>query len=181
MLHLMVVILARPEILKTPLGERLRELRKQCGDPSRAELAARLGVSEKTIGNYERGDNEPPASILLIFQEQLGVSLHWLVTGEGDMFSTPTSVLNYAAEMQVDIMRLLTRLVVRLHHDVGIKLPAEEITAETTVLYNDLSRRVDNLADREEVEAVLPQLELRLRKRLAEAKSKPGSGKREAS
>ncbi len=97
------------------------------------------------------------------------------------MFSTPTSVLNYAAEMQVDIMRLLTRLVVRLHQDVGIKLSAEEITAETTVLYNDLSRRVDNLADREEVEAVLPQLELRMRKRLAEAKSKPGSGKREAS
>lgn len=175
-------ILARPEIEpKTPLAARLRDVRRRLGDPDRDVFAAELNISKSSIAHYERGERTPDAEVLAAYNAKHAINMNWLITGEGDMFSSPASALNYASEMRVNIMRLLTRLVMRLHQDAGIKLPAEEVTAETTVLYNELSKRVDDLTDQEEVEAVLPQLEVRLKKRLAEAKAQPGSGKLEVS
>ncbi|MDZ7927886.1 MAG: S24 family peptidase [Agrobacterium sp.] len=79
--------MARPEIIKTPLGQRLRDIRKALGDQPREVFAKSLGISEKTLGNYERGDNEPDASVLLAYKEVYGVDVSWLLTGKGPMFS----------------------------------------------------------------------------------------------
>ncbi len=53
----------------------------------RDSFAKSLGVSEKTLGNYERGDNEPDASVLLAYKQVYGVDVAWLLTGDGPMFS----------------------------------------------------------------------------------------------
>lgn len=79
--------MARPETFKTPLAQRLREIRKSLGDPPRELFAKTLDISEKTLGNYERGDNEPDASVLLAYKQVYGVDVAWLLTGDGPMFS----------------------------------------------------------------------------------------------
>lgn len=79
--------LARPETHKTPLARRLRDVRRALGDLPRDAFAQSLGISEKTLGNYERGDNEPDASVLLAYKQTFGVDISWVLTGEGPMFS----------------------------------------------------------------------------------------------
>lgn len=68
----------RPEISKTPLAQRLRELR---GSLERDQWADGLGVSKTTIANYERGDRVPDASFLEKLAD-MGVNMQWLITGE---------------------------------------------------------------------------------------------------
>lgn len=79
--------MARPENIKTPLAQRLRDIRRSLGDQPRDVFAKSLDISEKTLGNYERGDNEPDASVLLAYKQVYGVDVTWLLTGEGPMFS----------------------------------------------------------------------------------------------
>ncbi len=85
--------MARPEIpSKTPLGVRLRELRRRLGDPERDVFAAQLGVSKTTLGNYEKGESEPTASVLDAYRHNFGANVLWIITGEGDMFSESATV-----------------------------------------------------------------------------------------
>lgn len=85
--------MARPEIpSKTALGTRLRELRRKLGDPERDVFAAQLGVSKTTLGNYEKGDSEPTASVLDSYRHNFGANVLWILTGEGHMFSESATV-----------------------------------------------------------------------------------------
>lgn len=47
-------------------------------------MASKLGVSKQSLGRYERGDREAPASVITSFAK-LGVSPLWIVTGDGEM------------------------------------------------------------------------------------------------
>lgn len=79
-----------------------------------------------------------------------------------------------------NLMEKLARLVAAVYRDAGMKLPGERSTLEAATLYNDLASRVTDIADAEEVEAILPQLRYQLKKRLSEAVAEPGTGKRSA-
>lgn len=81
--------MARPETLKTDLGRRLRAVREKLGDPPREDFARLLGISAKTLGNYERGDNVPDAEALSAYREKTRVSINWLLTGDGEIFDSP--------------------------------------------------------------------------------------------
>lgn len=67
---------------------RLRKFRLHL-DISQGELAERLGVKQPNLSHWEKGRHnvtEPYLSRL----EEMGLNLHWLETGEGDMLrSTP--------------------------------------------------------------------------------------------
>ncbi|WP_050763368.1 helix-turn-helix transcriptional regulator [Roseibium sp. TrichSKD4] len=79
--------LARPEKEpKTELGRRLRSVRAHLGNLERSDLAELFDVSVTTIAFYERGESEPTASILAGYKKHFGVSLDWLLAGEGAMF-----------------------------------------------------------------------------------------------
>lgn len=78
--------MARPESAsKTPLGERLRQLRKRFGDPSRDDWAKRLGVGENSVARYERGEMEPSSQVLSSYCELLNANVNWILTGKGEM------------------------------------------------------------------------------------------------
>lgn len=66
----------------TPFAQRLIEAR---GAVSRVELAEVLGCPVETLGNYERGRTFPDLAMLGRLRRALGVSLDWLLTGEGSM------------------------------------------------------------------------------------------------
>jgi transcriptional regulator with XRE-family HTH domain len=63
------------------LGRRLRELRGF--EVTQEEFAKELGVSQSQLSKFERGVAAPPADILFFVKKRFGVSLDWLLTGEG--------------------------------------------------------------------------------------------------
>ncbi|PWE30233.1 transcriptional regulator [Pararhodobacter marinus] len=65
------------------LGDRLAAGREAAG-MTQSQLAQRLGVRAKTLRDWENDVSEPRANRLQMLAALLGVSLRWLLTGEGD-------------------------------------------------------------------------------------------------
>ncbi|MCB1395381.1 MAG: helix-turn-helix transcriptional regulator [Rhodobacter sp.] len=70
------------------LGDRLAAARDGAGMTQTA-LAQRLGVRIKTLRDWENDVSEPRANRLQMLAALLGVSLRWLLTGEGDDVAPP--------------------------------------------------------------------------------------------
>lgn len=169
--------MARPEVIKTPLGQRLRDIRKRFGDPERDDFASRLGISKGSLANYERGDRVPDSDVLAAYQ-RLGVNLNWVVSGDGSIFIADPNGPDTGVD--VVIMTKLHDRVQAVYLQVKQKAPPRRITEEAANLYNQLRSAVTDLEDPEEVEATLPRLEFELKKRLQKAETEPGTGKRSA-
>lgn len=60
------------------LGERLKELRADHGMTQR-ELAQKLGINSVTYLHYEKGQREPPLSLLADMAKCFGVSVDYLL------------------------------------------------------------------------------------------------------
>ncbi|MBO6853010.1 MAG: helix-turn-helix transcriptional regulator [Marivivens sp.] len=69
-------------------GDRLAGAREAAG-LKQSELAAQLGVKVETLIAWEHDLKEPRANRLQMLSGMLGVSLSWLLTGEGDGPSEP--------------------------------------------------------------------------------------------
>lgn len=65
------------------LGDRLARAREAAGMDQR-QLARRLGVKLSTVQNWEYDRSEPRANRLQMLTGMLGVSIVWLLTGEGE-------------------------------------------------------------------------------------------------
>jgi HTH-type transcriptional regulator, cell division transcriptional repressor len=70
------------------LGDRLAAAREAAG-LSQSSLATRLGVRQKTLRSWESDLSEPRANRLQMLAAMLGVSLRWLLTGEGEGVDPP--------------------------------------------------------------------------------------------
>ena len=57
----------------------LTELRENA-KLSRIELADKLGISENSVGRYERGERTPPARLLAEYAKELKVPVEYLVS-----------------------------------------------------------------------------------------------------
>lgn len=174
-------LLARPEKEpKTALGARLRSVRREAGYADRNAFAEVLEIAINTLASYERGDTAPDADVLARYRDRCGIDVNWLVSGDGEMFADPSKAREKPDSFVPDLVRKLGRIADRLHREAGIKLQPEDVSAEAAKLYNELLRRVGDMTDADEVQAVFPQLEVLLKKRLAEAVAEPGTGKRSA-
>lgn len=60
------------------LGQRLKKLRED-RKLTQEELAIALGVSKATIGAYERGDNTPPADMLIKLSDIFRVTTDYIL------------------------------------------------------------------------------------------------------
>lgn len=89
--------MARPQIAKTPLAQRLTNVRKALGFAARLPFAQSLDMHPDTLGGYERGDSTPDFDFLAMYKRRFGVNVDWLVTGEGPMF-TPREVVKLLNE-----------------------------------------------------------------------------------
>lgn len=70
------------------LGDRLAAAREAAG-LGQSALASRLGVRLKTLRGWENDLAEPRANRLQMLAAMLGVSLRWLLTGEGEDVTPP--------------------------------------------------------------------------------------------
>jgi len=60
------------------IGETIKELRKE-RDMSQEQLAKEIGVSQKAIDYWERGENEPKASYIIRLADFFDVSADYLL------------------------------------------------------------------------------------------------------
>jgi repressor LexA len=72
--------------MKQTLATRIRESRlAKSWEQSR--LAAKLDIATRTLQRWEKGEQVPDSNYLIRIARATGVSSHWLLTGEGAMFS----------------------------------------------------------------------------------------------
>ncbi len=89
----------------TTFGDRMTGAREASG-LSQTELAKRLGVKVKTIRAWENDQSEPRANKLQMLAGLLGVSIMWLLSGDGDGLDGPDTEPN----MSDDLAALLSEL-----------------------------------------------------------------------
>lgn len=86
-------------------GDRLAGARDATGLTQKA-LASRLGVKTATIVGWENDLGEPRSNRLQMLSGILGVSLSWLLTGEGEGPDAPDEI----ARLPQDVSELLTEM-----------------------------------------------------------------------
>ena len=98
-------------------GDRLAAAREAANLTSK-DLAHRLGVSAKTLENWENDVSEPRANRLTMLSGILNVSLPWLMTGEGQGVSPDaeplagdaSDILAEMRQLRAEMTRAATRL-----------------------------------------------------------------------
>jgi phage repressor protein C with HTH and peptisase S24 domain len=71
------------------IGERLKKVRTELGYKTQDAFAEKLGTTQTTLSKYEKGIIELPDGLKIKISD-FGINIHWLVTGEGGMFSEPS-------------------------------------------------------------------------------------------
>ena len=79
-------------------GDRLAGAREAAG-LSQKDLAKALGVKLTTLVAWENDTSEPRANRLQMVAGLLGVSLGWLITGQGDGLDAPDGVVEIPADI----------------------------------------------------------------------------------
>ena len=86
-------------------GDRLAAAR-EAASLTQKELALKVGIKLSTLRNWENDLSEPRANRLNMLAGLLGVSLSWLLTGEGE----GVGVSDDGEGMSADVGALLTEL-----------------------------------------------------------------------
>ena len=71
--------------MKKTIAQRIREARLQ-KELDQATLSARIDVATRTVQRWEKGEQVPDSNYLMRIAKVTGVTPHWLLTGNGDMF-----------------------------------------------------------------------------------------------
>lgn len=91
---------------RATFGDRVVGAREAAG-LSRDELARRLGVRPKTLQGWEDDLSEPRANRLQMLAGVTGVSLRWLMTGEGEGPQPPgEGIAEDTAGMLIELRQL---------------------------------------------------------------------------
>ena len=69
------------------IGERLKKTMINLGFQTSSAFANKIGIIPQTYSRYEKGEREIPDE-LKIKLYKMKVDINWLLTGEGEMFST---------------------------------------------------------------------------------------------
>ena len=101
-------------------GDRLAGAREAAGH-TQDTPAKQLGVEVTSVDAWENDLREPRANRLQMLSGMLGVSLVWLLTGEGEGPEEPTEVLTDDADIASVLkqMRVLRAEMLRAAQDMG--------------------------------------------------------------
>jgi SOS-response transcriptional repressor LexA len=66
-------------------GERLILIRDSLGVKNQTKFAEKIGITQTSLSKYENGTVDIPDDVKLKISG-FGINLHWLLTGEGEMF-----------------------------------------------------------------------------------------------
>ncbi|MBW8640417.1 helix-turn-helix domain-containing protein [Hoeflea sp. WL0058] len=99
---------------------------------STAQLARRLGVKTETVQAWENDRSEPRSNRVIMLAGMLGVSPTWLLTGIGELPSTP------AVNSELHVMMTQLSKLKRAHASMGKMIDTLEQEAER------MSRQLEN-------------------------------------
>lgn len=168
--------MARPLKPRTPLAERLIEVRDELGyRENRSGFAERLDLVPDTLGSYERGVAAPAPDVLARYHNEFGVNISWLVTGLGDMLDDPAKAPAPRANVDIVLLQQLHDAVQAVYIECKRTPPPRAVTADAGELYNELLGMVADIRDKAVVTALLPVLRDRFKERIS--KAEPGSSK----
>lgn len=102
----------------TTFGDRLTGAREAAG-LDQADVARRLGIKTKTLRAWENDQAEPRANRAGMLAGLLGVSLMWLLSGQGDGPSGPPDQLDEDMEALLRDLRALRHDQARLAEQAG--------------------------------------------------------------
>lgn len=100
-------------------GARLVAVRNHFGH-SQGTMATVLGVALPTLKGYERGRSCPSCSTLIVLAS-MGINLHWLITGIGNMQSAQGA--NRLSPEERTKLYLCIEEVYRLNESLGLCMP----------------------------------------------------------
>lgn len=115
----------KPSKSTTPLGRRLVEVREKKGFPDRKPFALEAGFVPETLGGWEKGLRPPPADALAVYANKYDVDMNWLVSGEGEMFSTASKTQNKNS-LVPDTFSYINRYEVNASAGDGLLVLSEE-------------------------------------------------------
>ncbi len=97
-------------------------------------------------------------------------------------FQSPTDAADTATRPNPDpdLLERLANVAATMLRDANVTLPPTSLTAEATIMFNDLATRVSDVSDPDEIAAAMPLVEYNLKRRLKDATANPGAGKRGA-
>jgi transcriptional regulator with XRE-family HTH domain len=101
-------------------GDRLAGAREAAG-LTQTDLAQRLGVRDKTVAAWENDATDPRANRLQMLAGMLGVSIRWLLTGEGEGLEKPADqrLLSPAVQDALSELERLRAMSAMLSANIG--------------------------------------------------------------
>lgn len=100
-------------------GDRLAAARENAG-MTQAQLARRLGVKPSTLRGWEQDISEPRANRLSMMAGLMGVSIMWLLNGEGDgLDASDNAGMDEDTEAVLREMRELRAMLVHSSERLG--------------------------------------------------------------
>ncbi len=89
------------EEMKINVGNRLRQVREYFKE-TQINFGHRLGLKQGLESKYERGELEVP-DIVKMELSKIGISIDWLITGEGKMLITPETIGERLIQIRKDV------------------------------------------------------------------------------
>lgn len=79
------------------MNDRIKSARKALG-LTQSEFGSRIGISGAAVSKLESGDRNPSDQTLMLISSEYQISLQWLQTGTGDMFTQGHSLADELAK-----------------------------------------------------------------------------------
>jgi transcriptional regulator with XRE-family HTH domain len=92
--------------MATEVRERIRKVRETL-NVSQREFAKRIFISQTLLGDIELGNRNVNDRTVQLISTEFKVSKEWLLSGKGDMFTSPPPDLQL--EKLIDIFKLLDK------------------------------------------------------------------------
>lgn len=106
------------------IAERIRKIRQEKGFTI-IELGQEIGVSDRTISNYERGERRPSVDYLTLLYEHLDANAEWLLSGNGDMLKDKSS--NMPVKISADDFWFIPKLNINAAAGAGSIVDVENV------------------------------------------------------
>lgn len=107
------------------IAERIRKVRQEHG-LTILELSKKIGVSDRTISNYERGERKPSVDYLALLYEHLEANPVWLICGKGEMF-IDLKAQDAATKFSIEEFLFIPKLVLKPSAGCGSLIDFEDV------------------------------------------------------
>lgn len=105
------------------ISDRIRKIRQEQG-LTILDLSKKIGIPDRTISNYERGERKPSVEYLTLLYEHLDANPEWLLSGNGEMFTDKSTI---SSKFSVEDFLFIPKLILRPAAGCGTIVDLEDV------------------------------------------------------